>query len=242
MKLIVWEISEAKGHRIANWQATIRDLMRRRYLAILETAKNVVRRTHFYRFVEYAQQRYDYHHWIKRGKAGPAPHICKQAIIRAYARTYGLRTLIETGTYLGSMINAMKGEFDEIISIELDQKLSEMARRRFAGYGHISIVRGDSAEILPKLLQDVRKPCLFWLDGHYSGGVTAKGATETPIVQELLEILRHPVDGHVVLVDDARKFNGEGDYPTLAEIRRLVDEHRPDWKVAVKEDIIQICS
>lgn len=154
----------------------------------------------------------------------------------------GLNTLIETGTYLGSMVNAMKGEFDEIVSIELDEQLSEMARRRFARYGHISIIQGDSAKILPKLLLGRENPCLFWLDGHYSGGITAKGARETPIVQELLEILRHPVDGHVVLVDDAREFNGERDYPTLSEIRRLVSEQWPNWKFEVENDIIRICS
>lgn len=202
----------------------------------------MVRHTRLYQVVEYARQRYDYYHWIRGDMAGPTPHICKQATIKEYARTYGLNTLIETGTYLGSMVNAMKGEFDEIVSIELDEQLSEMARRRFARYGHISIIQGDSAKILPKLLLGRENPCLFWLDGHYSGGITAKGARETPIVQELLEILRHPVDGHVVLVDDAREFNGERDYPTLSEIRRLVSEQWPNWKFEVENDIIRICS
>ena len=140
------------------------------------------------------------------------------------------------------MVNAMKGEFDEIVSIELDEKLSEMARSRFAHYGHISIIQGDSAKILPKLLLDRKNPCLFWLDGHYSGGITAKGATETPIVQEPLEILRHSVNRHVVLVDDARKFNGERDYPTLSEIRLLVSEQRPNCKFEVENDIIRMFS
>ncbi len=211
-------------------------------MSTLETVKGVIRESRLYEMVEFVRQKYDYFRWIKRGKTGPAPHICKQATIRGYAKKYGLKTLVETGTYLGSMVNAMKGEFDEIVSIELDQKLSEMARRRFASYGHVSILQGDSAKILPKLLGDVKKPCLFWLDGHYSGGITAKGPIETPVVQELLGILRHCVDGCVVLVDDARDFNGERDYPTLAEIRQLIGEHRPDWKIEVKDDIIRICS
>ncbi len=108
----------------------------------------MVRHTRLYQIVESARQRYDYYHWIRRDMAGPMPHICKQATIKEYARTYGLNTLIETGTNLGSMVNAMKGEFDEIILIDLDEKLSEMARRRFAHYGYISIIQGDSAKIL----------------------------------------------------------------------------------------------
>jgi len=68
-----------------------------------------------------------------------------------------------------------------------------------------------SAKILPKLLGDIKKPCLFWLDGHYSGAIMAKGPIETPVVQELLGFLRYCVDGCVMLVDDARDFNGERD-------------------------------
>ncbi len=69
----------------------------------------------------------------------------------------------------------------------------------------------------------------------------AKGPIETPVVQELLGILRHCVDGCVVLVDDARDFNGERDYPTLVEIKQLIGEHRLGWEVEVKGDIIRIC-
>ena len=32
------------------------------------------------------------------------------------------------------------------------------------------------------------KPCLFWLDAHYSGGITAHGAEMTPIFDEIRHI------------------------------------------------------
>jgi hypothetical protein len=81
---------------------------------------------------------------------------------------------------------------------------------------------------------------LFWLDGHYSGGITAKGPLDTPIVKELDSILNHSVTGHVILIDDARCFVGENDYPTIDELREILHTERPRWVFEVKDDIIRI--
>src|ERR1700687_6102842 len=59
--------------------------------------------------------------WQLRGRSGPTPHIIKERIVRDYAHRYSLRALIETGTYLGDMIWAMRKEVDEIHSIELER-------------------------------------------------------------------------------------------------------------------------
>jgi hypothetical protein len=53
-------------------------------------------------------------------KGGSTPHIVKQMAIAEYQQKYGYGTLIETGTYLGDMIEAQKKRFTHIISIELD--------------------------------------------------------------------------------------------------------------------------
>jgi hypothetical protein len=52
---------------------------------------------------------------------------------------------------------------------------------------------------------------LFWLDGHFCGGVSAHGDKGTPILEELNLILSHRVKEHVILIDDARLFNGTFD-------------------------------
>ena len=44
---------------------------------------------------------------------------------------------------------------------------------------------------------------------------------------------------HVVLIDDARLF-GSGDYPTVDELAADVQGARPEWSVAVEDDIIRI--
>jgi len=178
--------------------------------------------------------------WEKQGRPSPPPHVVKEELIRDYAKKFHTNILIETGTYLGDMVHAMKKSFSRIISFELDQTLAAQAQNRFAKDDYIEIVQGDSGKLLGDLLATINEACLFWLDGHYSGGITAKGALETPIKNELIAILSHPVDGHVILIDDARCFTGENDYPTLDELRNFVAERKPDYKFSVKHDCIRI--
>ena len=71
--------------------------------------------------------------WEKRGRADQAPHIIKQRELRRFAENYGLRILVETGTYYGDMVEAMKSFFDRIYSIELSAELYERATKRFYG-------------------------------------------------------------------------------------------------------------
>jgi hypothetical protein len=138
------------------------------------------------------------------------------------------------------MVHAMKKSFARIISFELDHNLAVQAQQRFADDNHIQIIQGDSGKLLGDYLATINEPCLFWLDGHYSGGITAKGALETPIENELTAILSHAVDGHVILIDDARCFTGENDYPTLNELRNFVAERKPNYNFSVEHDAIRI--
>ena len=169
------------------------------------------------------------------------PHILKQRIVKEYADRYSIRTFVETGTYLGDMVAATRGKFDKIVSIELDVTLWKTAKEKFASYEHISILQGDSSTILPSVVASISEPCLFWLDAHYSGGTTARGETETPIMKELHAVLDREGAGDVILVDDARLFVGKDDYPTVAQVRNLVAETHPDMSLESKDDIIRIC-
>ncbi len=146
---------------------------------------------------------------------------------------------METGTYRGDMVEAQKRRFRRIFTIELDARLYERAVARFHADRHVVVLHGDSGRLLPEVIQRLEGPTLFWLDGHYSGGVTARGELDTPVVHELAAILGDPSSQHVVLIDDARCF-GSGDYPSLDEIRRQVQVARPGWNVQTEDDIIRI--
>jgi len=180
------------------------------------------------------------HEWERQGRPVPPPPVYKQSTLRAYARQFGLQVLIETGTYLGDTVEASKDQFRRIYSVELSAQLAKLTKRRFQHDEHITILQGDSEQVLPVLLSEMQEPCLFWLDGHYSEGITALGKSVTPILGELETILAHPVQDHVILIDDAREFRHENNYLTLEELRAFVAGHRPDLLFEVKDDIIRL--
>jgi hypothetical protein len=178
--------------------------------------------------------------WQAGGGEIPPPHAVKQAVLRKYARRHRLRVLVETGTYYGEMVHAMTYAFRRIHSIELSASLCRRAQERFGAHEHIEIICGDSAQILPYVLQRLAEPALFWLDGHYSGGETARGQQDTPIVTELEWILASPKSLHVIVIDDARCFGTDPGYPTLDELRQQVVARRPDLDFEVSGDSIRI--
>jgi hypothetical protein len=140
------------------------------------------------------------------------------------------------------MVHAVKDTFRTVISIELEPLLYERAKQMFSPYPHVSIIFGDSGEVLPNILARIKQPCLFWLDGHWTGGPikAARGKLETPIRQELHHIFQHSVKDHVILIDDARLFVGENDYPTLEQLREFVKTYDSSMSFQLENDIIRI--
>jgi hypothetical protein len=167
---------------------------------------------------------------------GPAPHPIKQRTVRKYASKHRLRILVETGTFYGDMVAAMLHDFDLIYSIELSEALYRKAVRRFRDYSHVRLIHGDSAEELGKLVGTLPGPALFWLDGHFSGGVTARGSADTPIFAELLHI-RSSAHPHVVLIDDARCFGTDPVYPKMSELQTFIGA--PELKVETDSFVIE---
>lgn len=183
--------------------------------------------------------RLEIYSWSRRKKTPPTPQLIKHKIIRDLATKYSLKILVETGTYLGVMINANKNYFERIFTIELGKRLYLRARRKFTNFKHIEVKLGDSAKILPHILKKIKGSAIFWLDAHYSGGITAKGETDTPVVSELKMILDKKLPSYVILIDDALEFNGKNDYPHIKEIMTLVKRNY-NCSISVKNNIIHI--
>jgi hypothetical protein len=205
------------------------------------TIRDILRRTPFYDSLRAWRLQRLHRAWVRSGSPDPPSHVYKQSVVAEYARRHGLNVLVETGTYLGDMIYAMLGVFAEIRSIELNPKFYEIARKRFARHPHVTIVHGDSGEVLGEALSSVGKPCLFWLDGHYTAGKYAiRPDRETPIEKELRHIADHPLkSSHVILIDDARDYRGAGDYPSLDTLK-LWAEREGFARFEVERDIVRI--
>ena len=94
-------------------------------------------------------------------------------------------------------------------------------------------------KVLPQILTTLHGPALFWLDGHYSGGVTEKGEADTPISIELQAILESGIKGHIVLIDDARCFDGTSDYPFIEDLLAVV-RRNANYRIEISADIIRL--
>ena len=174
-------------------------------------------------------------HYILRKK--------KKRILDVYRRKFSPKILIETGTWKGDMIAEFadkRNSFTSIYSIELSPYFYNRALKRFSGYPNVFLSYGDSAKVLKEILLDVHESCLFWLDAHYMKGKTGKGNLDTPIVEELNAIFNHTIKSHVIIIDDAKDFNGARDYPDLDWLRRYILQARPEASFIVQSGVIRI--
>ena len=209
-----------------------------------QVLKEFIKRTPLYHpirnWTRLRKQKRELLRWERQGRPVPPPHVVKQRTINVLAERFGLTMLVETGTYYGDMVEAMKRRFSQIYSIELSRELCERAAKRFHGDGNVKIIHGDSGTELGKLVREIDQPALFYLDGHYSAGITARGAKDTPIYEELAHIFDTQNRKHVIVIDDARCFGKDPGYPSLRELREFIRSKRPDVEIEVEDDSIRI--
>lgn len=94
-------------------------------------------------------------------------------------------------------LKLLKKKYDKIISIELGEDLYNNAKNRFKDDKNVTILKGDSGKVLPTILSDLNHPIIFWLDGHYSALITAKGEIDCPIFEELNAIFQSKKLNHI---------------------------------------------
>lgn len=177
--------------------------------------------------------------WQETGSPLPPPHQVKQKAIREYAEKYHVGTLVETGTFMGDMVEAQRRNFKEIFSIELSPELWNNAIKRFKTAPEVKILQGNSGVVLHQIMAGMDSPALFWLDGHFSAGITARGDKDCPIYEELEAIFSYSKQDHIILVDDARLFVGVGDYPTIEALTDYIQKKDPRYQIQIKDDIIR---
>lgn len=146
------------------------------------------------------------------------------------------KVAIETGTFLGGSTRAMAEVFTRVHTIELSEFLYAAIVPKFANL-NIQAHLGNSADVLPKLIEQENQPLFFYLDAHWSGddtvsweqsnwsgyrdragniiptayaGITPTPENQVPLHREL-EIInttcRHLC---LICVDDIDKFDAAG--------------------------------
>jgi len=163
--------------------------------------------------------------WERRMFSAPSPTYIKRSILRRNGNPFSI--WVETGTFQGDTTQFLADTAKVVHSIEPEPTLFKLAAERFKSTPNVQLHFGLSENVLPDLLQELTGDVNFWLDGHYSGGITHKGPIETPIVQELetIERYREHFAPLSVMIDDIRCF-----HPHIQEFSSYPDlEFIVDW-------------
>lgn len=163
--------------------------------------------------------------WRLRQYAAPSPTDIKRAVLLRNGRSGG--TWVETGTFMGDTAALLALDAKEVYTIEPDKALFEKAEARFHDNPCVHVIHGLSENTLPSLLPTLNGTVNFWLDGHFSGGITHQGPTDCPVVEELLSIESNLAryDNVAVLIDDIRCFD-----PSIPELADYPDvDFLVDW-------------
>lgn len=176
--------------------------------------------------------------WRTAGLPTPAPHPLKRALLIQEGKRIQADTLVETGTYTGDTVWFCRPAFRHIYSIEVQPDLAAAAKQRFAGDPGVHIECGDSPSVLPGILANSTGRVLFWLDGHYSGGPTGKGAASCPIFDELAAIAGAKPSVFSIVIDDLRLFGTDDAYPPLSEVRAVISRSFPELGWSTYLDMI----
>lgn len=165
--------------------------------------------------------------WLDEKGPYPPPKLVKQYIIRRLATSTGISILVETGSYKGEMIYAQFPFFDQIFSIELSENLFNDCLKKFKDYPNVFLYQGDSGDVLFQIIPLLKESSMFWLDAHYSAGITARGEIDCPIEKELEAIGKSRFE-HIIVIDDVKDFNGEDGYPTIDGLKQIVKKVLPN--------------
>jgi hypothetical protein len=208
-------------------------------MSLFSLASDCFRRSSLYRKLRMNRHQTEFRRWDRGGRKTPPPHLMKQHLIRRFAAQHRCATLVETGTFRGDMLLAMLHDFRKLYSIELHPRLFSRAQRLFQNQPKVHLLHGDSGQRIAEVLRELNEPAVFWLDGHYSAGNTAKADLNTPVIAELNQVLEHRIPNHVILIDDARLFNGQDDYPTLDIVKAQV-ARVGKFDIQIEDDVITI--
>lgn len=126
--------------------------------------------------------------------------------IATILRQVPVEVFIETGTFHGESLEyALTLPFHEWHTVELSIGLHAAAQDRFSSIRELTLHHGDSATVLPEILDHLNKPAFIWLDAHYCFLDSARGPKDCPLVEEVEAVAAHErrtgVE-HVIVVDD----------------------------------------
>ncbi len=114
-------------------------------------------------------------------------------------------TFVETGTYEGGTVFEVANLFKTIHTIEVKEDLYNKTKS-LNKFDNIIFHLGDSTDKLKEIIPTIADKCIFFLDGHYSSGITGKGTKDCPLNEEIDSINNLYKNEGIIIIDDFRLF------------------------------------
>lgn len=151
--------------------------------------------------------------------------------LKKYADAAEYDVAVETGTLFGDSALKLSKYFPRVYTIEINRDLYERASARFKNDDRIRVLFGDSKLVLRELVKDIQRPCLFYLDAHFSGdrstnwkesrwkgynvdtgyaGDQPTAENQVPLFEEIKLIHDLVKDKCLIYIDDIGEFDESG--------------------------------
>lgn len=163
-------------------------------------------------------------------------------LVFTFSKKYDIKNFVETGTFKGNSSVWASNHFKNVYTIEIDETIYNETKNRSDAGNNIEFILGNSKDEIPKVIEKLDGPAIFWLDGHWCVGAGGK-EMECPINDELIAISKR--QDCVILIDDARCFlsklpppHNSEDWPRIDEIFALIKKYYPDYIVTIAQDVI----
>ncbi|MCW5625493.1 MAG: hypothetical protein KIT73_12325 [Burkholderiales bacterium] len=158
----------------------------------------------------------------------------------------GISAFVETGTYVGNTTRWAAANFASVFTIERSETLHREYAPALQALGNVEPLLGDSRVKLPQVLARLgRRPAVFFLDGHWSGGPTSGADDECPLLAELQFLNER--EGDVLLIDDARLIlsapplpHDADQWPTIADVAEVLSAGIQRRFVQIVDDVIYV--
>lgn len=143
-----------------------------------------------------------------------------------------INIVIETGTFEGYTTKFFANHFEEVHSIEKfvnnnsysSDNLLLFHEKIKKDFKNVNFHYGDSEEVLKEILKSINdKPCVILLDAH--------NGSSTPIKKELISIKNNLKNKKSIIMIDDCLDAGTGDWPSLNELKNLIMDINPNFKI-----------
>tara|TARA_R100000908_G_C3733540_1_gene132148 strand:+ start:624 stop:1211 length:588 start_codon:yes stop_codon:yes gene_type:complete len=137
----------------------------------------------------------------------------KDKEVKSNFKDYKFFNFIETGTHTGTTAFEMSKYFKRVDTIEIAKNLFDHCKliKEQKKLINVNLHLGDSSILLEKILKKLKGESIFFLDGHYSHGITGRGNKDVPLLDELKVINSLYNYSSVIIIDDARLFGTHKD-------------------------------